>query len=569
MSQFSEVIGSFLRKGNFPLEADYVFKTEASLKSYYEDPENSATLHKGLLKVVEDDGTGNQALYWVTDSDSGLVFTKLISGNGMGTLEEDLEALQKQIEKEIQDRKDADNTIYGVKDPTTLPEDLNSLYDLSEAVKSLRTEISDSLEDVSTMKEEVKALAGTRSDDIIAFLNTLDYKSISDLSTKLHSFLNSIDSSSTSIDTWKELSNFLAEIKDSDTLKGLLDKNLSTILGDPIPSTEFSTLRNIEEYIRKAISAIKNSYDNLKKEIDDTQTGSGLDSSGAYSPISDSNYLKDSTSIMSALKILDSKLADIASSTAFYTTNPDIIDLDIIPEKTKTRINASLRVSSEEGNLIKKASDGILVKFESDYDDGILTIKINGNTVSQHIIGKLFDISDDYYDPTTESIVVVFTTADKTQKTLRIPVHALIREWNPDNSGPSDTVILTRIEDYTGGPDKLTADVRIYPNKYNILTKVGNSLYVGGTSDNIVHNDVKISTILEDLISKGEGIDQTVSDVKNLTTQVENISKTVNNVLGDLEDHISDTDNPHKVTSEQVGTYDKEYIDNLIVWNEI
>ena len=52
MNQFSEVMGSFLRTGNYPLEANYIFPTEIDLLTFYEDPINKATLHKGLLKVV-------------------------------------------------------------------------------------------------------------------------------------------------------------------------------------------------------------------------------------------------------------------------------------------------------------------------------------------------------------------------------------------------------------------------------------------------------------------------------------------------------------------------------------
>jgi hypothetical protein len=58
MSKYSEVIGSFIRRGNYPLEADYIFASETALKEFYSDPVQSAVLHKGLLKVVEDDGTG-------------------------------------------------------------------------------------------------------------------------------------------------------------------------------------------------------------------------------------------------------------------------------------------------------------------------------------------------------------------------------------------------------------------------------------------------------------------------------------------------------------------------------
>ena len=83
MSKYSEVIGSFIRRGDYPLEADYIFASETALKEFYSDPVQYATLHKGLLKVVEDDGTGKQALYWVTkkQTNNDLEFTKLISGD--------------------------------------------------------------------------------------------------------------------------------------------------------------------------------------------------------------------------------------------------------------------------------------------------------------------------------------------------------------------------------------------------------------------------------------------------------------------------------------------------------
>mgnify|MGYP006951550501 CR=1 FL=1 len=59
MSQYSEMMGSFIRGGNFPMEADYIFATEEALKEFYNDPVNNAILHKGLLKIVENDGSGN------------------------------------------------------------------------------------------------------------------------------------------------------------------------------------------------------------------------------------------------------------------------------------------------------------------------------------------------------------------------------------------------------------------------------------------------------------------------------------------------------------------------------
>lgn len=79
---YSETIGSFTRVGNYPLEANYIFPTEEALKEFYSDEINKATVHKGLFKVVEDDGTGKQALYWVTTNDNGeLEFTKYLTNS--------------------------------------------------------------------------------------------------------------------------------------------------------------------------------------------------------------------------------------------------------------------------------------------------------------------------------------------------------------------------------------------------------------------------------------------------------------------------------------------------------
>jgi hypothetical protein len=35
MSKYSEVIGSFIRRGDYSLEADYIFANETALKEFY------------------------------------------------------------------------------------------------------------------------------------------------------------------------------------------------------------------------------------------------------------------------------------------------------------------------------------------------------------------------------------------------------------------------------------------------------------------------------------------------------------------------------------------------------
>ena len=137
MRAHSEIIASFRRGGPFPIEADYIFETEAKLKEFYSSPEENAILHKGLLKVVENDGDGNQALYWVTrkETNDELEFTKLITSKSDETIAD----LITRLEQEIKDRKTADDAIWGSVDHTSVPEDLNSLKDIAEKLLKLES----------------------------------------------------------------------------------------------------------------------------------------------------------------------------------------------------------------------------------------------------------------------------------------------------------------------------------------------------------------------------------------------------------------------------------------------
>lgn len=206
MSEYSETMGSFIRTGNYPLEADYIFSTEAELKEFYEDPINATTLHKGLLKVVESDETDSQALYWVVETDDGLEFVKLISSSDTSDLSQQLQELSDKLSEFIENQDETNEAIWGTSNPLTIDTDLNSIKDLSDAI--------------STLKEQIESNTNT----------------------------------------------------------------------------------------------------NLQTELDQTQTGVGLNSDGSFSPDQETTYLKNSTSIMDALKTLDNKISNIE------TTISDVYD---------------------------------------------------------------------------------------------------------------------------------------------------------------------------------------------------------------------------------------------------
>lgn len=129
MSKYSETIGSFSRTGNYPLEADYIFSTEKALREFYSDEINATTLHKGLFKIVEDDGSGNQVLYWVINSNNELTFTKLISGNSLEDILGQLSALELDL-KQLSERDYVVLDETGKIPSTYLPSYIDSIIDV-------------------------------------------------------------------------------------------------------------------------------------------------------------------------------------------------------------------------------------------------------------------------------------------------------------------------------------------------------------------------------------------------------------------------------------------------------
>lgn len=410
MGQYSELIGSFKRMGNFPLEADYIFNSEEELKAFYSQPENYVLLHRGLLRIVADPESNQQYLYWVNrkQTNNDLEFVKLLSFNGIDDLSSKLEDLKNKLNQEIEDRKHADNAIWGVEDKTQIPDDLNSIFDLANSII------------------------------------------------------------------------------------------------------------NLEEIIKDGFEGTQEMLNSIQGELNNTQIGVGLNSDGSYSPDKETFYLKNTTSIMNALKTLDSLINEAIDTCNLEGVKTETASTRIYKLRDKTEVETNVLVSRESGNTIQIKGDGLYSGIRTTYDNGVLTIYANDNIIGQHVLGLSYvGIDSAYYDPSTESLVFKFIKEDKTTDEFRLPVHLLIREWTPDNSGASDTIVLTRTEGYTGEADKLSADARLLVDKYNILTKVGNCLNVRGTADNIVHNDVKVSVIIDSLYN-------TIKELQDRVTALEN-----------------------------------------------
>ena len=437
MSQYSEIMGSFIRTGDYPIEANYIFSSEEELKAFYTDELNNTTLHKGLLKIVSSEDS--QTLYWVVEVGGELQFKPLIQEGSIDKLFDRLAQIRNDLNQEISDRNNSILEIVGTDNMSEFHNQLDNLLAISNAVVNLQ-------EQSAKHSNILSAIVGTEEENILEYLKSLDYNNLSDISNLLHKFFDTVDDSDSQINTLPELQKFLR---------------------------------------------------NLQTELDQTQVGVGLSEDGSFSPGQETNYLKSTTSIMDALKTLDGLIAKALKTSKLVPIETNTVSITVGEDVNNSNISANAKVSN--GSDIIANNDGLYTKLSTEYENGILTIKVNGSIRSQHNLAISSIIDNAYYDQDTKSLVFNF----KNSQEVIIPIDNLIGEWVVDN--PDDKVVELSREKVVSGTDKLSADVRLGSQNYNILKKVGNSLSVDGRSSSITHDGQPLSEVLKDIAEWYEG----------------------------------------------------------------
>ena len=437
MSQYSEIMGSFIRTGDYPIEANYIFSSEEELKAFYTDELNNTTLHKGLLKIVSSEDS--QTLYWVVEVGGELQFKPLIQEGSIDKLFDRLAQIRNDLNQEISDRENSILEIVGTNDMSEFHNQLDNLLAISNAVVDLQ-------EQSTEHSNILSSIVGTEEENILEYLKSLDYNNLSDISNLLHKFFDTVDDSDSQINTLPELQKFLR---------------------------------------------------NLQTELDQTQVGVGLSKDGSFSPDQETNYLKSTTSIMDALKTLDVLIAKALKTSKLVPIETNTVSITVGEDVNNSNISANAKVSN--GSDIIVNNDGLYTKLSTEYENGILTIKVNGSIRAQHNLPISSIIDNAYYDQDTKSLVFNF----KNSQEVIIPIDNLIGEWVVDN--PDDKVVELSREKVASGTDKLSADVRLDSQDYNILKKVGNSLSVDGRSSSITHDGQPLSEVLKDITEWYEG----------------------------------------------------------------
>lgn len=527
-SRHSELIGSFLRRGTFPLEADYIFESEQALCDFYALEENKAILHPGLLKIVAN--TAGQTLYWCIASEGELVFRPLVSAQDIGELNEKLEQLRAELEQEISERKADIEAIWGTDDPTIIPEEYNSLLDLYNQVLALQKR-SDEIElvliDLNTVLNEVVGSENILTNgELVEYINTLNYKDLNTLSNFLSYFWDEDPNKRyTNLTNWAHLNEFL---NDTDTTKPLnthLYDLWVKIMGDANPNPDYDTLMKIRQNVISLLERVEDYEQDTREELDAIETAVGLHATGEYKSDPSTKYVKDATSVMDAIAILDFLIDEAIKNQRLQAIDTPSINTEIIHELDRTTIKGDVVISPDEGNIIRINQNGVIATVNLTYDKGQVALVVNGKVRDTFNLGLGTFVKSAKYDPSQESLVMVFKTTDTDQEIV-IPFGNLIAEWEVDNSNASDVVELTKVRNTGIAADKLSADVRIDVSKENILQKKNNTLYVDGRSTNLTHNGEALNVFLDKATQKDlelEGKVNTnasdITSIKEINTQ--------------------------------------------------
>lgn len=348
MNEFSEIIGSFIRTGNYPLEANYYFDSEADLLSFYREPINRTTIHKGLLKVV-----GNQDLYWVAELEGQLYFKKLIS---ISTLE------------------DIKNNEVDIKNI----QDILNRYDLAEIVKNL-----DAVADLNT--ERAKKIVGTEDEDIFTYLDSLPYGSITSLSEAIENLIADLETKATkeSLQTLSELVEFIKRTHGHDihNLQSELDQTQVGVglSGDGAYNADKETT-----YLQDATS-VMHALRILDGKLRDALEGA--------SRLLDTSYYDPSTEdLVLIFKTANDTNHEVRIPAGDLIEEWEVVNpADSAVTLTKTRniqgrdtLSADVKISSKNNNSLQREPDGLYAKQTEtnlDYVDGTLQYSINGEIV--------------------------------------------------------------------------------------------------------------------------------------------------------------------------------------------
>lgn len=180
---------------------------------------------------------------------------------------------------------------------------------------------------------------------------------------------------------------------------------------------------------------------------------------------------------------------------------------------------SKIKLSTDSANILTNKIDGMFANATLEYEASnnrlvFKTSSSNGEKVVNIDLNTV-RIDDEHtsYDSTTEILSIPYIDGKGQYTYAKINLGALIRDWEWSVNNYGHNVELQKDRSIEGS-DQLSADVVIRKDKTNILEDIDHQLYVGGTADNIIYEqlvsgNITVKDKIDDLEEKTAVLDET------------------------------------------------------------
>ena len=234
--------------------------------------------------------------------------------------------------------------------------------------------------------------------------------------------------------------------------------------------------------------------------------------------------------------------ADSLSSLKDIINNDHSIDID---KEDPTKPVISVNISEHEPyNTIRLEGDGLynFIDLKYDSDTNKLTF-IRSDKNSMENVEKEIQLNsapfDIRYDKNREVLIITYHTSEG-DKTVEIDLHDLIHdEWTVEET---ETVILNKTNVISGGPDVLTANVKVCHEEDNAIEIHNDGLYSHDYSGEISDLDSRINELGDNLsaeIERSTSVDSELdSKISNETIRAISAETSLNNSINTVNTNL-------------------------------
>lgn len=243
-----------------------------------------------------------------------------------------------------------------------------------------------------------------------------------------------------------------------------------------------------------------------------------------------------------------------SSNGQFLSVNGVARDIAYWSGTTETTVQEALdtlsriKVSTDSTNIVTTKVDGIFATASLEYEqsnnrlvfktsssNGEKVVNINLNTVR---------IDDEHtsYDSSTEILSIPYVDGNGQYTYAKINLGGLLRDWEWTINNYGHNVELQKVRSIEGS-DQLSADVVIRKDRTNILEDIDHQLYVGGTADNIIYEqlisgDITVKDKIDELLEKTNNLNVSAATISATIGTCYDPSNSVENHVTALEDAI-------------------------------